>query len=145
MILYLDTSALAKRYLAEVGGPDVRQWISQARPIATGIITRAELAAAIHRAGRLGWINAVESAAALSLFRAEWDLLGRLPVSEATVRRADELAGRHGLRGFDAIHLACALLFQEALGEAVTMATYDRLLWQAASAEGLAVLPVVLS
>lgn len=145
MILYLDTSALAKRYLAEAGSADVKQWLQQARPIATGLITRAELAAAIHRAGRLGWINAAEYTAALNLFRAEWELLGRLPVSEATVRRADELAGRHGLRGFDAIHLACALLFQEALGQAVTMVTYDRLLWQAASAEGLAVLPSVLN
>jgi predicted nucleic acid-binding protein len=145
MILYMDTSALAKRYLAEPGSADVNQWIAQAHPAVTGIITRAELAAAIHRAGRLGWINASEYAAALGLFRGDWELIGQLPVSEATVRRADELAGRHGLRGFDAIHLACALLFQESLGEAVTMTTYDRLLWQAARAEGLAVLPAILT
>ena len=58
--------------------------------------------------------------------------------------RADELACRHGMRGYDAIHLACALLYRDGLGEPVTLATYDRLLWQAAQAEGLPVLPTTM-
>jgi predicted nucleic acid-binding protein len=60
------------------------------------------------------------------------------------VLRADELACRHGIRGYDAVHLACALQYRDGLGELVTLATYDRLLWQAAQGEGFPVLPAVL-
>jgi predicted nucleic acid-binding protein len=144
MILYLDTSALVKRYVVEAGTSDVNAWISLARPASTGLMTRAEMGAAISRAARMGWITQPQSQVALALFRAEWEILGRLPILEATVRRADGLACQHGLRGYDAVHLACALSYQDGLGEAITLATYDRLLWQAATVEGMKVLPTVL-
>ena len=141
MILYLDSSALVKRYVVEVGSQDVNHWIGAARPASTGLLTRPEVAAAICRAARLGWISEEENKRAINLFRAEWTVFGRLPIHEATVRRADELACRHGLRGYDAVHLSCALLHQDSLGLQVTLATYDRLLWKAAQGEGLALLP----
>jgi uncharacterized protein len=53
MILYLDTSALVKRYLVEEGTADVVYWIGQARPASTGLITRAEMGAAITKAVRM--------------------------------------------------------------------------------------------
>jgi predicted nucleic acid-binding protein len=141
MILYLDTSALVKRYLVEEGSTDVARWISQSRPISTSLITRAEMGAAITKAIRMNLINPDQGQYALNWFRTEWETLGRLPIHEATVQRADELACRHGLRGYDAVHLACALLYGEGLGEQVTLATYDRRLWQAGQTEGLIVLP----
>jgi predicted nucleic acid-binding protein len=144
MILYLDSSALVKRYVAESGSPEVNQWISIALPSATSLVTRAEVAAAICRAAHLGWVEAAESRRALEAFSTEWETLGRLPVLEATVRRAADLACRHNLRGYDAVHLACALLYQDGLGLPVTLATFDRLLWQAGQAEGLALLPEIM-
>ena len=56
---------------------------------------------------------------------------------ETTVARADLLAWAHGLRGYDAIHLACALTWREAVGEDPVVATYDRELWRAARSEGM--------
>ena len=144
MILYLDTSALVKRYLAEDGTADVGHWVRQARPAATSLITRAEMGAAITRAVRLNWITPLQGETALHRFRAEWEMLARLPIHELTVLRADVLACRHVLRGFDAVHLACAMIYCESLGEPISLATYDRALWQAAQSEGLAVLPVEL-
>ena len=141
MILYLDTSALIKRYLTEPGSQDVKTWISLARPVSTSIITRAEMGAAITKATRMNWINSDQGQHILQLFRAEWEIFGRLPVNEATVQRADALACQHGLRGYDAVHLACALLYRDGLGESITLATYDRALWLAARAEGLGLLP----
>jgi predicted nucleic acid-binding protein len=70
--------------------------------------------------------------------------LAAWPINEATAQRADELACRHGIRGYDAIHLACALLYREGLGEPVSLATFDRLLRQAAQAEGFLVLPAMM-
>jgi predicted nucleic acid-binding protein len=68
-------------------------------------------------------------------------MLGRFPVNEATCRRADSFACQYGLRGYDALHLASALLYRDGLGESITLATYDRALWNAAQAEGLLMLP----
>ena len=141
MILYLDTSALVKRYLVEEGSLQVKQWISVAQPASTSLITRAEMGAAITKAVHLSWISAEQGQYALQWFRSEWETFGRLPISDATVRRADELACKHGLRGYDAVHLACVLMYQEGLNEPVALATFDRLLWQAGQSEGLAMLP----
>jgi len=141
MILYLDTSALAKRYLAESGTQDVLQWISQARLTCTSLITRAEMGAAITKAVRMAWMSVEQGQSVLQQFRSEWEMFGRLPIHESTVQRADELACRYGLRGFVSVHLACAILYCESLGAPVTFATYDRSLWQAARVEGLYVLP----
>ena len=38
------------------------------------------------------------------------------------ITHADRLAWDHGLRGYDAVHLAAADLWQDALGEEVTLA-----------------------
>jgi len=145
MILYLDASALVKRYIVEAGSEQVSSWISGADAVVTVILSRTEVPAAITKALRMGWITGAEAEMALQPFRSEWENLQRLPVNELTVARGDTLACQLGLRGSNAIHLAAALLWQEALGEAVTMATYDAHLWEAAKQVGMAVLPDSLS
>ena len=52
------------------------------------------------------------------------------------VARADDLAFQHGLRGYDAVHLASALAWAEALEETITFATFDVQLWRAAAEHG---------
>ena len=141
MILYLDTSALIKRYITEPGSEDVQAWLADAEPASTSIITKAEMGAAITKAIRMNWLTAQQGQTTLKWFRSEWESFGRLPINEATVQRADALACQHNLRGYDAIHLACALTHRDGLGIALKFATYDRALWQAAKDEGLQVLP----
>jgi predicted nucleic acid-binding protein len=119
----------------------VKAWISQAQPVSISLITRAEMGAAFTKTTRMNWISADQSQHILQLFRVEWEIFGRLPVNEATVQCADALACQHGLRGYDAVHLACALLYRGGLGESITLAMYDRALWQAARTEGLGLLP----
>jgi predicted nucleic acid-binding protein len=65
----------------------------------------------------------------------------RLPVTEATVARGDFLACEYNLRSFDALHLATAILWQETIGETVTIATYDTQLGEATRQAGIAALP----
>jgi predicted nucleic acid-binding protein len=62
-------------------------------------------------------------------------------MTEVLVSRAASLAWDYSLRGYDAAHLASALFWQDMLGESVTVATYDRQLWNAAQATGLTVWP----
>jgi predicted nucleic acid-binding protein len=141
MIVYLDASALVKRYLIEPGTDDVARLIAAADGVGTSLISRAETSAALAKAVRVGALTRAGGAAALQVFRREWPLLIRVQATEMVLTRADALAWEQNLRGYDAVHLASALLWQEGLGEAVTLATFDRQLWDAARAQGMAVSP----
>jgi uncharacterized protein len=144
MNLYLDTSALVKRYVEERGSEDVLDWIELAETIGTGLITRAEVAAAITRATRLKHLTVQISDKALDKFRLEWDSFHRLPINEVLIARADFLACQHDLRGYDAIHLATALIWQESLMLPVTLATYNLELASSGRKFGLKVLPEII-
>lgn len=141
MIVYLDASALVKRYVAEAGSADVEALIGEAQAIGTAVISRAEVAAALARAARVGLVAREAGAKALQAFSADWEHLVRLQLGEPLAARAAGLAWEHGLRGYDAVHLASALAWSEALGEAIAVATYDRELWRGARASGLGVWP----
>jgi predicted nucleic acid-binding protein len=141
MILYLDASALVKRYIQEKVSQDVTAWIEAADMIMTGLITRVEVAAAIARAGQMTLITPDETLAALRQFRSEWESFHRLPITENTVVRGDALAVEHNLRGHDATHLACALIWQETLGAPVTLASFNIQLIEAARGVQMAHLP----
>lgn len=141
MIIYLDSSALVKRYVVETGSDQVEEWISNAQILSTGLITRAEISAAISRLCRMNFVDQVTKDRTLEIFRLEWESFVRLPVSETTVDRADRLACLYDLRGYDAVHLASACIWRETLARDVFLATFDRKLWRSAHAEGLHVLP----
>ncbi|MGQ9583986.1 MAG: type II toxin-antitoxin system VapC family toxin [Anaerolineae bacterium] len=140
-MLYLDSSALIKRYVAEMGTTEVGQAITHADVVSTVVLSRAEVAAALAKAVRMNVLTEEEAQGALQVFRSEWPNLLRVQVTEMLVARAGALAWQHGLRGYDAVHLAGALLWQEAIGEVVTLATFDRRLWQVAREVGLPVVP----
>lgn len=144
MILYLDASALVKRYVAEPGSTEVSAAISGTDVTGTALISRAEIAAALAKAVRVNALTAEEAAACLQVFRKEWSALVRIQVTDIVVGRADSLAWDHGLRGYDAVHLAAASVWQDALGEQVTLATFDRHLWIAAESIGLEPYPTNL-
>jgi predicted nucleic acid-binding protein len=141
MITYIDASALVKRYVAEEGSAEVGALIGQASAVGTAIISRAEVAAAFAKAVRMKLLTRNEAASALRVFSAEWETLIRLQITEILVSRAAALAWEHGLRGYDAMHLASALFWRDMLGEPVTIASYDRHLWEASKVAGLIVWP----
>lgn len=141
MIAYLDASALVKRYLAERGSPEVKVLIAKAEALGTSLISRAEVSAALAKAIRTHALTTPQAEAAVQLFRTDWPDLARIQLTEITVARADTLAWEYGLRGYDAVHLACALLWQDVLGDTITFATFDPPLWQAASRNGCVAWP----
>lgn len=144
MIVYLDASALVKRYVAEAGSAEVGALIAEASALGTTVLSRAEVAAAFARAVRVKLVTRDAAASALKIFTADWEHLIRLQLTEALAARAGALAWEHGLRGYDAVHLATALFWHETLGEPVTVATYDRELWRGSHASGLAAWPSAL-
>ena len=141
MNLYLDTSALAKRYVNEESSDEIVAWMGKADLLGTALVTRVELVATIIRAVRGNRLPAREASEALGEFRADWLDYQHVNIDDALIARADVLASTHILRGYDAVHLACALTWGELLGAPVIVSTFDRELRSAAKKSGLETLP----
>jgi predicted nucleic acid-binding protein len=141
MIVYLDASALVKRYVAETGSAAVGKLIDQAEALGTSVISRAEVSAAFAKAVRLKFVTRDAAASAVKQFAADWPHFVRLQLTETLAARAASLAWEQGLRGYDAVHLATALVWHETVGQPVFVATFDRQLRQGAQATGLIAWP----
>jgi len=141
VILYVDASAMVKRYVTEPGSKATIVLVDQADVVATSIVSRAEVAAALAKAVRLGVLDDATGRRAHRRFAREWPDYVRTPVTEALVARADTLAWNHGLRGYDAVQLASALAWQDSIGQDVVLATFHRQLKQAGEEVGLRVWP----
>jgi len=140
---YFDSSALVKRYFAETGS----DWVvarcqNPAALIATVEISRVEIAAAFAGKLRGNFITPTEYQQVRSELAA--DSQERYHLLQVTTERIDEaieLTARHKLRGYDAIHLACALNLNQALLAdqlpPLTFVTADLELLVAARAEAL--------
>jgi predicted nucleic acid-binding protein len=141
VILYLDASAIVKRYVTEARSKDVTALIDGAVAVATSMVSRAEVAAAFARAVRLGVLDEAGGRRAQRRFAREWPDFVRIPVTEALVARAEALAWQHVLRGHDAVQLAAALTWQDAIGQDAVLATFDQQLTKASVEAGLRVWP----
>lgn len=137
MILYLDASGLVKRYVDEPGSREVNEAISTADLVGTALISRAEVAAALAKAVRTHALTQGDAWNSLRVFRHEWPDLVHVEMTEVLITRADTLAWEHQLGGYDAVHLAAASIWQDAMTERVTLSTFDRRLWATAGKVGL--------
>jgi predicted nucleic acid-binding protein len=145
MILYLDSSALLKLYVAEADSNVVHQWARSADILASCRIALVEAMSGLARRQRDGTLNAVEVEQVRLAFLADWDGYVALDMNEVA---AAALVQRHALRALDAIHLAAALrlasapeLASTSADGTVRFASFDQRQRAAAAAEGLAVLP----
>lgn len=132
MITYVDTSTLLKLVVEEAGS-DVAAviWDTADMLASVGLVVveaRAALAAA-HRAGRL---TTDQHREAKRQTGARIEELHLVDVGDGLIAAAADLAEADGLRGYDAVHLAGALLV-----EAEILTSADGALCGAASARGL--------
>ena len=144
MIVYMDASALVKRYVAERGSRETAELSARADVVATSLVSRAEVAAALAKAVRLGIVEPKSGRKAQRAFASQWPDIAKVPVTEALISRAEALTWDFALRGYDAVQLASALTWQEAVGAELTLATFDRQLWDAGKKAGARIWPETL-
>lgn len=146
MVYFVDSSALVKRHVVEVGSMWVRQIAhpSAGNRIHIARITAVEVISALARRQRAGSLMASDTAIAMAEFRT-W-LVAEAYIQDTTalvLDRAALLAENHALRGYDAVQLASALTVNAervALKlPPLTLVSADGELNAAAQAEGLAV------
>ncbi len=135
MIAYFDASAFLKLIIVEPGSAEARNvWRSAHRRLSSLLLyteARAGIARA-HRMHRIGTSKLRAAASEVDAFCRQADLL---EVTEDVTRNAGELAERHGLRAYDAVHLASLAAIADR--ETVLVAA-DGDLVRAAHAHGIA-------
>lgn len=129
-LLYLDTSALLRLYTQEPEHERVRPAVQEAGGVVCHQITYVEALSALAGRERRKLIGAEAYRSARAAFQTDWETFSHVGVSAELLREAAELAETHGLRTYDAVHLAAARLVSP-LG--LTFMTFDRQLREAAS------------
>jgi predicted nucleic acid-binding protein len=143
---FVDSSALVKRYVQEVGTSWVRGLThgGTANLIYLARITAVEVTSAVARRRKGRTLTSPRASSILYRFRKHF--IGRyiaVEVTPALLDNAMKLANTHVLRAYDAVQLALAIevnrIHQAAGASPITLVSSDRDLNKAAQAEGLAV------
>jgi predicted nucleic acid-binding protein len=131
--LYLDASALVKRYVDEVGSDAIVPAMNRADTCSICRIGFVETVRAVARGGEPQDVE-----------RAERDWVGFhvIEADRTVTEHAAQLSIETGLRSLDALHLAAALTLPT---ESVTFASWDADLHCAAREQGLRTLPATLN
>lgn len=133
MTLYLDPSALVKRYVREVGSDSVIEAMARASAYKMCRIGFVETVRAVAREGEPEDVDKMER---------DWTRVDVIEVDMALAEHAAKLAVHHRLRTLDALHLAAALAVTD---DDPTFVTWDVALHRAACEQGLRTLPATLN
>lgn len=117
-MLFLDTSALVKRYVDEPGTELVLQRMGEDGEWAASVMARTETEITLCRLG----FHVGEHPELWQRLRADWDRCHVIPVDAACLSRAAEIGCEHGARTLDAVHLAAA----DRLPRPLVVLTFDR-------------------
>ena len=129
---------MVKLYLDEPYAESVRRWAKEAEVIATSRVAYPEAMSALARRRRAGDINETGFKQVRTALRRQWSKFVVLDLDEIG---AGSLAVKHGLRGFDAIHLEAALAARRHADDVpVTFSSFDDQLNAAAAKEGFEIL-----
>jgi hypothetical protein len=130
VITYVDTSTLLKRLLDEDGSADAI-W-DAADVLASAVTVVVEARAALAAAERGGRLTSAEHRAAKVGLLELFEEVAFVEVTDDLIAQAADLAEHESLRGYDAVHLATALMV-----EATVLTSADVVLCDAAAQRGL--------
>jgi len=108
VIAYFDTSAVVPLLVVEAGSTRAAVLWDGADRVVSARLVYPEGRAALALAHRLGRLTARQLRAAVAELDSKYEEFDLVEVDDMLARRAGHLAEAHGLRGYDAVHLAAA-------------------------------------
>jgi predicted nucleic acid-binding protein len=137
VIAYFDSSSIVKWFFDEPSMDLARGIKDRAEIVFTSILAFPEVMSAIYRACRGGRCSTSDMKLIKEEFLRVWPNFQRIEVNDGLIQHAGSLIFNYGLRGFDAVHLASALLLrQEGEGIEFFFSCFDKNLNRAALKEG---------
>jgi len=140
VIVYCDTSALVKLYIAEPHSELVRASVARADAVAASRIAWAEFHAATARRAREIPVDSDAMDQVRDLLADDWTRYLVMEATQTIVERAGHFADAFALRGYDALHLASAYEAREQTGHELHFACFDKRLNNAADIIGMQLL-----
>jgi len=134
MKVFLDTSALTKRYVEEEGSEQVRTLCGEADALGVSVLVVPELISTLCRLVREGQLSSEDYRSLKSAVQADLSDADLCDLSQDAFEHALRCLERHPLRALDALHVGSALIYQPDL-----FVSADRRQAEAADLEGLAV------
>ena len=140
MIVYFDSSSIVKWFFDEPYSDLARNIRNEASIAFTSLVSFPEVASAVSRAGTENRCSKAEGKLVWAEFLRIWPDFKWIKLSEHLVLNTSELIFKYGLSGYDAVHLASALLLKNQ-GEDIDLrfSCFDNNLNRAAQQEGLTV------
>lgn len=135
MIAYFDTSAVVPLLVLEAGSVRAATLWDAADRVVSALLVYPEARAALAQARRLERLTARQLRTAVRELDARYAELDLVAVDDKLVRRAGHLAEAHGLRGYDAVHLAAADRVRD---PDLVVVAGDGMLLEAAATQGMA-------
>jgi len=138
VIAYFDSSSIVKWFFDERFTELAKGIKNRAKIVVTSLIALPEVSSAINRAYSEGRCAKSEMDLVRNEFLRIWPKFQWIRVNEELMQQAGKLIFEHSLRGFDAVHLASALLLKQE-GGAIDLffSCFDHNLNRAAREEGL--------
>jgi predicted nucleic acid-binding protein len=139
-MIFIDSSALVKRYLKEKGSEKVQKTLSGEKLLAASKLAYPEVLSAFMRKQRAGELGEGPLKKVLDWFFLDWDRLIVVELNDGLLPIARTLIQQYPLKGADAVHLASALWLSRSLKENLIFMASDQTLLKAGLAEHLLVM-----
>jgi predicted nucleic acid-binding protein len=136
-MIFFDSSALVKKYLAEAGSEMVKKILDSSPVFAASKIAFPEIISAFNRKYKYGDISEDELEKAIKNFETDWICFNTVEVKDDLFPIIKRIIKTYALRGADSIHLAAALWLRDTFKENIKFVASDVNLLKAAYEEGL--------
>ena len=139
MIIYCDTSVLAKKYLEEAGRQRVEELLKQTEYLMTSVLTKLELVSMLERAKREGRLDSPSYRQATAHMERDiaYGEINFIMIHEDILNLSMRLIRQRKLRVQDSIQLATALEASKEADSNYSFVSSDHALLEAARLEGL--------
>jgi predicted nucleic acid-binding protein len=137
VILFCDTSALVKLYVAEAYSEEVLDLYKKASLVVVSRVTYAEAMAGLSRRSRESPVDRIKIEALKETLKKDWPAFGIVELTQSIVELAATYADLFALRGFDSIQLASAKALQMKATDPVHFSCFDQRLAQASAVLGM--------
>jgi len=139
-MIYLDSSALIKRYLREVGSESVNAILLSEKTVATSKLAYPEILSAFVRKHRAGELAQKPLRSVIGQFESDWKYFFIIEFHNDLFPAIKVLIEKYPLKGADTVHLSSALWLKHSAREDVRFISSDLNLLKAAESEDLHVI-----
>ncbi len=137
MLIYLDSSVFIKKYFKEIGSDHIIEIWNDAEYLAISQVGYSEILGAIHKKQKMDRFSDKIKKQISKNFKDDWESMIKVSADQKLNSELSRLHDKHLLRGFDAIHLATAILLAKKIEMDIEFLTADSNLQSAAQKEKL--------